>query len=77
MVRYSPKKVTAETRRRQLMINLGGYNKFVKQGLNDNYLPVWLQEAGYATYYVGKLFNYQTIANYFKPFAKGWTGSVY
>jgi arylsulfatase A-like enzyme len=28
----------------------GGYPKFVAQGLNENFLPVWLQEAGYNTY---------------------------
>ncbi|GAP82336.2 putative arylsulfatase [Rosellinia necatrix] len=35
----------------------GGYPKFISQGLNDKYLPVWLQDAGYNTYYTGKLFN--------------------
>ena len=34
----------------------GGYPKFVSQGFNDAYLPIWLQEAGYNTYYTGKLF---------------------
>jgi len=33
----------------------GGYPKFVKEGLNEDWLPVWLQEAGYNTYYVGKV----------------------
>ncbi|KAH8901385.1 Arylsulphatase [Thozetella sp. PMI_491] len=51
----------------------GGYGRFVSQGLNDNYLPVWLQNAGYGTYYGGKLFNYHTILNYNQPFAAGWT----
>lgn len=32
-----------------------GYGVFVKKGHNEAYLPVFLQEAGYATYYVGKL----------------------
>ncbi|KAJ1327774.1 N-acetylglucosamine-6-sulfatase [Microdochium nivale] len=53
----------------------GGYPKFVARGLNENYLPVWLQAAGYATYYVGKLFNAHTIRNYDSPFPAGWTGS--
>ena len=53
----------------------GGYPKFVSQGLNSQYLPVWLQEAGYQTYYTGKLFNAHTIENYNAPFAAGWTGS--
>ncbi|KAI3054302.1 hypothetical protein CBS147353_11448 [Aspergillus niger] len=39
----------------------GGYPKIISQGLNDNYLPVWLQEAGYNTYYTGKLFNVHTV----------------
>ncbi|CAK7238795.1 MAG: hypothetical protein STHCBS139747_000214 [Sporothrix thermara] len=51
----------------------GGYPKFLSQGLNDNYLPVWLQQAGYATYYTGKLFNAHTVENYNSPRAKGWT----
>ncbi|CAK7198755.1 hypothetical protein SEUCBS139899_001419 [Sporothrix eucalyptigena] len=51
----------------------GGYPKFISQGLNDNYLPVWLQEAGYDTYYTGKLFNAHTVENYNTPKAKGWT----
>ncbi|KAJ3545879.1 hypothetical protein NM208_g2294 [Fusarium decemcellulare] len=53
----------------------GGYPKFISQGLNDNYLPVWLQGAGYNTYYTGKLFNSHTTANYDKPHAAGWTSS--
>ncbi|KAI0188915.1 alkaline-phosphatase-like protein [Xylaria flabelliformis] len=53
----------------------GGYPKFVSQGLNDKYLPVWLQNAGYNTYYTGKLFNAHAVDNYNSPFAAGWTGS--
>ena len=33
----------------------GGYPKFISEGLNDDYLPIWLQEGGVNTYYVGKL----------------------
>ena len=47
----------------------------MSQGLNDQYLPVWLQEAGYKTYYTGKLFNAHTVDNYNAPFPAGWTGS--
>lgn len=54
----------------------GGYPKFVSQGLNKNYLPVWLQQAGYNTYYTGKLFNAHTIYNYFDPYPAGFTGTV-
>ncbi|KAI1078756.1 alkaline-phosphatase-like protein [Whalleya microplaca] len=53
----------------------GGYPKFVSQGLNDKYLPVWLQEAGYNTYYTGKLFNAHTVDNYDSPYAAGWNSS--
>ncbi|KAI1367536.1 alkaline-phosphatase-like protein [Xylaria arbuscula] len=53
----------------------GGYPKFVNQSLNDNYLPVWLQEAGYNTYYTGKLFNSHTVLNYDDPYPRGYTGS--
>jgi N-acetylglucosamine-6-sulfatase len=55
----------------------GGYPKFISQGFNDNYLPVWLQDAGYSTYYVGKLFNAQSLSTYNKPHAAGWTGSEF
>ncbi|KAJ4310259.1 hypothetical protein N0V84_011061 [Fusarium piperis] len=53
----------------------GGFPKFVSQGLNENYLPIWLQEAGYNTYYTGKLFNAHTVNNYNSPFPAGWTGT--
>jgi arylsulfatase A-like enzyme len=55
----------------------GGYPKFISQGLNSAYLPIWLQELGYSTYYVGKLFNAQTVDNYASPPAAGWTGSEF
>ncbi|KAI2623166.1 Arylsulphatase [Hypoxylon sp. NC1633] len=53
----------------------GGYPKFVSEGLNDKYLPVWLREAGYNTYYTGKLFNAHTVDNYNSPAPAGFTGS--
>jgi arylsulfatase A-like enzyme len=53
----------------------GGYPKFISQGLNDAYLPIWLQEAGYNTYYTGKLFNAHTTENYGSPHVAGWTNS--
>ncbi|KAF5973854.1 putative arylsulfatase [Fusarium bulbicola] len=53
----------------------GGFPKFVSQGLNENYLPVWLKEAGYNTYYTGKLFNAHTIHNYNSPYPAGWTAT--
>lgn len=36
---------------------------------------MWLQAAGYNTYYVGKLFNAHSTSNYDSPFPAGWTGS--
>ena len=36
---------------------------------------MWLQEAGYNTYYTGKLFNAHTVENYNTPHAGGWTSS--
>jgi arylsulfatase A-like enzyme len=56
---------------------LGGYPKFVERGLNENYLPVWLQDAGYRTYYTGKLFNSHSVDNYDKPFPNGFTANDY
>ncbi|KAJ5644182.1 uncharacterized protein N7484_006689 [Penicillium longicatenatum] len=53
----------------------GGYPKFVDRGFNDNFLPVWLQEAGYDTYYTGKLFNAHTVENYHSPHVNGFNGS--
>ena len=38
---------------------------------------MWLQNAGYNTYYTGKLFNAHTIDNYDSPFPAGWTGSEF
>jgi arylsulfatase A-like enzyme len=56
--------------------NPGGYPKFVERGFNERYLPVWLQEAGYRTYYTGKLFNVHSVENYDKPYPAGFTGTV-
>ncbi|KAE8149097.1 alkaline-phosphatase-like protein [Aspergillus avenaceus] len=53
----------------------GGYPKFVAQGFNDDWFPVWFQNAGYNTYYTGKLMNAQSLSTYNKPFAKGFNGS--
>ncbi|KXG52882.1 Alkaline phosphatase-like, alpha/beta/alpha [Penicillium griseofulvum] len=54
---------------------LGGYPKFITQGFNDNYLPVWLQQAGYDTYYTGKLMNGHSLEYYDCPHAAGFNGS--
>lgn len=57
------------------MLCLGGYPKIVSQGINDDYLPVWMQAAGYNTYYTGKLWNAHTVNNYNEPQVKGYNGS--
>ncbi|KAK7224561.1 hypothetical protein V2G26_012564 [Clonostachys chloroleuca] len=53
----------------------GGFPIFVKNGHNENYLPVWLQDAGYSTFYTGKMFNAHTVWNYGNPHLKGWSSS--
>ncbi|XP_044724648.1 sulfatase domain-containing protein [Hirsutella rhossiliensis] len=53
----------------------GGFRKFVDQGLNEQYLPVWLQQFGYNTYYAGKLMNGHSVDYYDKPRPAGWTRS--
>ncbi len=55
----------------------GAYSKFVSQGLNDDYLPLWLRDGGINTYYVGKFSNGHSIDNYKDPQARGWTESKY
>lgn len=42
----------------------GGYPKFVNEGYNKKLLPAWLQDAGYRTYYAGKLMNHHSTDNY-------------
>lgn len=53
----------------------GGYPKVVQQGINDDNLFLWLQEAGYSTHYAGKLWNFHSVDNFNKPLAKGFNGS--
>lgn len=53
----------------------GGYPKVVDRGINDDYLPIWMQEAGYNTYYAGKLWNFHSVSNYDAPYARGFNGS--
>jgi arylsulfatase A-like enzyme len=57
------------------LLSIGGFPKFIQQGFNSNFLPVWLQDAGYNTYYTGKLFNAHTTDNYHSPFIAGFNGS--
>uniref|UniRef100_A0A060TCD7 Arylsulfatase n=1 Tax=Blastobotrys adeninivorans TaxID=409370 RepID=A0A060TCD7_BLAAD len=53
----------------------GGFPQFVANGLNDYYLPHFMAEAGYDTYYIGKIINSLTTSNYKDDFMKGWTDS--
>lgn len=53
----------------------GGYAKFVENGFNEKYLPVWLQEAGYNSYYTGKLFNGHSVDYYDSPYPAGFAGT--
>lgn len=53
----------------------GGYPRFIEEGFNDDYLPVWLQDAGYNTYYTGKMMNGHSTATYNNPRINGWNGS--
>lgn len=53
----------------------GGYPKFLREGWNENYLPVWLQDAGYNTFYTGKLMNGHSTSTWNAPYANGWTGN--
>lgn len=71
-------KLSAQKSLQKMIVNsqyAGGYPKFISQGLNDDYLPVWLQEAGYNTYYTGKLMNAHSTTTYNNPFPRGWNGS--
>lgn len=40
-----------------LTMPYGGYGKFIKEGHNSNYLPIWIQGSGAKTYYLGKFMN--------------------
>jgi arylsulfatase A-like enzyme len=54
----------------------GGWPKFADQRLNTNYLPVWINESGIRTYYVGKFMNSYTVNNFAMPaHPRGWTES--
>lgn len=53
----------------------GGYPKIADNGINDDYLFLWMQDAGYNTYYSGKLWNFHGVSNYDRPFARGFNTS--
>ncbi|KAJ3030951.1 UNVERIFIED_CONTAM: hypothetical protein HDU68_007151 [Siphonaria sp. JEL0065] len=50
---------------------LGGFDLFLEQKLDEEYLPVWLQRAGYSTNYIGKFINGYGVPNHKKQ-PKGW-----
>ncbi|KAG1493387.1 hypothetical protein G6F47_009940 [Rhizopus delemar] len=50
----------------------GGYNRFNALKLGEDYLPIWLQKAGYHTNYIGKLMNQYSVNNYNHPTPKGF-----
>ncbi|KAJ7466911.1 putative arylsulfatase [Mycena latifolia] len=54
-----------------------GYTKFSQEGLYKDFLPVWLQNAGYNTYYAGKLMNGHATINYNAPFVQGFNSSSF
>lgn len=53
----------------------GGYPKVVDEGINDDFLPIWLQQSGYNTYYAGKLWNAHNVDNYNAPYVNGFNSS--
>ena len=61
-----------------LTLRAGGWDKFGQQGLNDNYLAVWLNNSGINSYYIGKFLNSFGQTNLATPAPpKGWTNSMY
>lgn len=56
----------------------GGWPKFASQGLNENYLPIWIKQAGIRTYYFGKFMNSYGIKSMATPsHPKGWDQSSF
>ncbi|KXS21503.1 Arylsulphatase [Gonapodya prolifera JEL478] len=49
----------------------GGYTKFRKDNLDNDYLPLWLKKAGYQTFFTGKFVVEYALTNY-KTVPKGW-----
>ena len=47
------------------------------QGLNQDYLPVWLQQQNIKTYYIGKLMNAYSMGNFGDPYPNAWTNSSF
>lgn len=56
----------------------GGWQKFSQVGLNSNYLPVWINQTGIGTYYVGKFLNGYSTTDFATPaFPDAWTDSSF
>ncbi|KAK5162800.1 uncharacterized protein LTR77_011172 [Saxophila tyrrhenica] len=56
----------------------GGWTRFAELGLNENYLPVWLSDAGVNTYYAGKFLNGLDKSNIATPAPpNGWSDSSF
>ncbi|THU90363.1 arylsulfatase precursor [Dendrothele bispora CBS 962.96] len=55
----------------------GGYHTFCEKGYNEKYLPLFLQNAGYATYYTGKLMNGLNTSLIETCQPAGWTSSEF
>ncbi|KAK4057072.1 hypothetical protein OIO90_001972 [Microbotryomycetes sp. JL221] len=55
----------------------GGWSVFNEFGYNGHWLPSFMQNAGYGTYYVGKLMNGQDVNNYKTLPAQGFTESEF
>ncbi|KAF4451702.1 arylsulfatase precursor [Fusarium austroafricanum] len=53
----------------------GGYPKIADVGINDDYLFLRMQDAGYNTYYSGKLWNFHGVSNYDRPYARSFNAS--
>ncbi|KAI1332943.1 arylsulfatase [Xylariaceae sp. FL0255] len=49
----------------------GSYNKWVESGQDKNYMPHWMNAAGYTTEYIGKIMNGYGLSNY-NVTVKGW-----
>jgi N-acetylglucosamine-6-sulfatase len=54
----------------------GGYKEIVRNGFNTDYLPIWLQNHGYDTYYTGKLYNGMDEHLVKENPVQGWTKAV-
>lgn len=52
----------------------GGFPVYCAGGKNGRHLPSWLQDAGYSTFYTGKLMNGNTVKNAHTLPVQGFNG---